>query len=78
LEASSISSIGGFNIFTIFVTDRFGRGYQLKVKCSTDPLTIDGVKQFAVKTFEGAVLKEECNGELTFQVRLIPRHDSYG
>ncbi len=50
------------------MTCRFGRGYQLKVKCSTNPTTIDGVKQFAATTFEGAVLKEEYNGELTFQV----------
>ena len=48
---------------------RFGRGYQLKVRTEASKESPSNIKHFIASSFQSCVLKEEYNGELTYQVR---------
>eukprot|EP00048_Salpingoeca_helianthica_P013329 m.199157 g.199157 ORF g.199157 m.199157 type:complete len:2398 (-) comp15490_c4_seq8:19-7212(-) len=56
---------------------RFGRGFQLKLKVKHERDNINAVKAFVGSAFTSPVLKEEYNGEVTYQVDREDRGWSY-
>ncbi len=55
-----------------FLCARFGKGYQLKIKTDPGDDTIAMLKKFIIDSFQECILKEEYNGEMTFQVGSQP------